>query len=233
MGLGNSNRNATSDAIGGTGVSRDPEGNINVNAANQSILLTTAAAATTVLTRESPTVHIISGSTTQTFQLPAVTNLPLGTTFTFINLSTGNVTIRTVGGAGTVRTLVANSSTVCRSVAITGTTAATWNSQYIAISFALAKSLTINKILTLTAIADSLTLNIGIIGGTLAHVGYIEPTGGYTVAALTGAPPADLGNVGDRTFVTDALGPVFGAVVVGLGAVFVPVYFDGANWRVG
>ena len=52
----------------------------------------------------------------------------------------------------------------------------------------------------------------------------------YTVATLPSA--VDYG-VGTRTFVSDALAPVFAAVVVGGGAVIVPVYSDGTNWRVG
>jgi hypothetical protein len=52
----------------------------------------------------------------------------------------------------------------------------------------------------------------------------------YTVATLPSA--VDYG-VGTRTFVSDALGPVFAATVVGGGAVTVPVYSDGTNWRVG
>jgi hypothetical protein len=49
----------------------------------------------------------------------------------------------------------------------------------------------------------------------------------YTVAGL----PA--GAQGDRAMVTNALGPAFGAAVVGGGAVVVPVYHDGTNWKVG
>jgi hypothetical protein len=52
----------------------------------------------------------------------------------------------------------------------------------------------------------------------------------YTVATLPSA--ATLG-VGARSFVTDALAPVFGATVAGGGAVATPVYSDGTNWKVG
>ena len=52
----------------------------------------------------------------------------------------------------------------------------------------------------------------------------------YLVADLPSA--ADVG-VGTRSFVTDATGPTFGATVVGGGAVKVPVYSDGTNWKVG
>jgi hypothetical protein len=52
----------------------------------------------------------------------------------------------------------------------------------------------------------------------------------YLVADLPSA--ADAG-VGARSFVTNATGPTFGATVVGGGAVKVPVYSDGTNWKVG
>jgi len=52
----------------------------------------------------------------------------------------------------------------------------------------------------------------------------------YTVATL---PSAATSGVGARSFVTDALAPAFGATVVTGGAVAVPVYSDGTNWKVG
>lgn len=54
-------------------------------------------------------------------------------------------------------------------------------------------------------------------------------TGVFTVATL----PAAGGRGGSRAFVTDALAPVFQAAVAGGGAVFTPVYCDGAGWFVG
>ena len=50
----------------------------------------------------------------------------------------------------------------------------------------------------------------------------------YTVATL---PSASTSGVGARAFVTDALAPVVGATVVTGGAISVPVYSDGTNWR--
>jgi hypothetical protein len=58
----------------------------------------------------------------------------------------------------------------------------------------------------------------------------IPATTNYTVATL---PSAVTSGVGARSFVTDALGPTFGATVVGAGAVKVPVYSDGVDWKVG
>jgi hypothetical protein len=52
----------------------------------------------------------------------------------------------------------------------------------------------------------------------------------YTVATL---PSAVTSGKGARSFVTDALAPVFGSTVVTGGAISVPVYSDGTNWKVG
>jgi len=52
----------------------------------------------------------------------------------------------------------------------------------------------------------------------------------YTVATL---PSAVTSGKGARTFVSDALGPTFGATVVTGGAVATPVYSDGTDWKVG
>lgn len=52
----------------------------------------------------------------------------------------------------------------------------------------------------------------------------------YTVATL---PSAATSGVGARSFVSDALAPVFGSTVVTGGAVKTPVYSDGTNWKVG
>ena len=52
----------------------------------------------------------------------------------------------------------------------------------------------------------------------------------YTVATL---PSAVTSGKGARSFVTDALLPTFGSTVSGGGAVAVPVYSDGTNWKVG
>jgi hypothetical protein len=52
----------------------------------------------------------------------------------------------------------------------------------------------------------------------------------YTVATL---PSAVTSGKGSRSFVTDALLPTFGSTVAGGGAVAVPVYSDGTNWKVG
>ena len=64
----------------------------------------------------------------------------------------------------------------------------------------------------------------------LTASGVIPPLINYTVATL---PSAATSGKGSRSFVTDALAPTFGATVVTGGAVAVPVYSDGTNWKVG
>jgi len=54
-----------------------------------------------------------------------------------------------------------------------------------------------------------------------------------TPATVAGLPAAATAGAGARSHVSDALAPVFGANVAGGGAVNVPVYSDGANWKVG
>ena len=56
-------------------------------------------------------------------------------------------------------------------------------------------------------------------------------TEGYGTAANL---PTAADYKGARTFVTDAAAaPVFGAVVTGGGALFIPCFSDGTNWRNG
>jgi hypothetical protein len=67
---------------------------------------------------------------------------------------------------------------------------------------------------------------VGGAGGSTAHI----KVPGVTVANL---PAAATAGAGARSFVTDALAPVFGSAVAGSGAVKVPVYSDGSAWNVG
>ena len=60
--------------------------------------------------------------------------------------------------------------------------------------------------------------------------GVVPPLVNYTVATL---PSAVTSGKGARSFVTDALGPAFGVTVAAGGAIAVPVYSDGTNWKVG
>jgi hypothetical protein len=64
----------------------------------------------------------------------------------------------------------------------------------------------------------------------LSSTEIIPATTNYLVADL---PSASASGAGARAFVSNALSPTFGATVAGGGAVKVPVYSDGTNWKVG
>ena len=64
----------------------------------------------------------------------------------------------------------------------------------------------------------------------LSNTEIIPATTNYTVATLPGAAAS---GSGARACVSDALRPSVGATVTGGGAVAVPVYSDGTNWKVG
>ena len=70
----------------------------------------------------------------------------------------------------------------------------------------------------------------GILGQLNSEGGIIPATTNFTVATL---PSAVTSGAGARAFVSNALAPAFGSTVVGGGAVAVPVYSDGTNWKVG
>lgn len=70
------------------------------------------------------------------------------------------------------------------------------------------------------------TTVVSVLGTAVANT----KTTPVTVATL---PVAATVGAGSRAFVSDALVPVFGATVAGSGAVPVPVYSDGAAWKVG
>jgi len=85
------------------------------------------AAGTTTLTVTSAITQEATGSTTQTYTLPVVTTLVAGWATTFINKSTGNVTLKSSGGNSIVVLAGGQSVTlVCKSISA-DTTAAAWD----------------------------------------------------------------------------------------------------------
>jgi hypothetical protein len=54
-----------------------------------------------------------------------------------------------------------------------------------------------------------------------------------SVYAFTDLPDAVVAGVGARAFVTDSSVSTFGTTVAGGGAIKVPVYSDGTDWKVG
>ena len=80
-----------------------------------------------------------------------------------------------------------------------------------------------------TAAASSATATNEVTIGNSSVI--VTRLGGTTV--VESLPSAATVGAGARAFVTNALAPAFGATVAGGGAVPVPVYSDGTNWKVG
>ena len=72
-------------------------------------------------------------------------------------------------------------------------------------------------------------------GVGIGREGFVRLNGQLAQSTMLVAdlPVAGATYEGFRGFVRDGLAPVFGAIVVGLGGVPVPVYCDGVDWRVG
>lgn len=85
------------------------------------------AAGTTVLTANSNSYQYATGVTTQTYTMPTVTaaGMELGRTFTFVNNSTGALTINSSGG-NLIATVASGDVVTVQCILITGTTAASW-----------------------------------------------------------------------------------------------------------
>lgn len=90
-------------AYGGTGVTassgansvmlRDANQNVAINSITQAISMVASAGGTTVLTVASPHFQILTGTSTQTFQLPDATTLLTGSSWVFDNDSTQPLTV--------------------------------------------------------------------------------------------------------------------------------------------
>lgn len=87
---------------------------------------TVTAAGTTTLTASSTYNQFFTGTTTQTIVLPDVTTLTTGWTYHISNNSTGTLTVNSSGG-NLVSTILAGTSLQLVCIAITGTTAASWD----------------------------------------------------------------------------------------------------------
>ena len=119
---------------GGTGVTassgansvvlRDSNVNVSFNNFIAGSAAVTAAAGTTVLTAASARNQILVGSTTQTFQLPNATTMALGQSFTFINNSSGVLTVKD-NASTTVETVPSGGVTQLGAVNI-ATSAGSW-----------------------------------------------------------------------------------------------------------
>jgi hypothetical protein len=82
-------------------------------------------------------------------------------------------------------------------------------------------------------LSNVLRLYFNLIDSTLSQLQTSDILPALTAYTVAGLPSAATSGVGARSFVTDAVAPVFGGAVSGGGAVATPVYSDGTNWIVG
>lgn len=142
-----------SKALGGTGVSTpttsptanaysawDANSNLSANNLLAGYATTATAAGTTTLTVGSAQQQLFTGSTTQTVVLPVTSTLVLGQSFLIVNNSSGVVTVQS-SGANTIQAMAAGTALVVTCILTSGTTAASWNAQYLPLALPLAKTL--------------------------------------------------------------------------------------------
>jgi hypothetical protein len=90
---------------------------------------TATAGTTTTLTAASTTTQFFTGTTTQTVTLPVASTLVLGAAFSIHNNSTGDITVNS-SGANLVATVTANTTCLFTCILVSGTSAASWDSDY-------------------------------------------------------------------------------------------------------
>jgi hypothetical protein len=182
--------NVVQGLVGTTYLAADANNNLALNNFLFGYATTATAAATTTLTVASAYWQFFTGVTTQTIALPGTSTLVLGQAWQIVNNSTGVVTINS-SGANLVLALPAGTSAIIECIAVTGTTAASWNTIY-GVTLAAVQTLT-NKSLqsSTTRIIDNsdptkqLAFNVaGITTATTRTVTLSDASG---VMALDGA----------------------------------------------
>lgn len=172
----------------------------------EGVTVTTTAAGTTTLTKDSQTVQTFIGSTTQTVTLPDATTLPVGRYFEFYNLSSGAVTVNANGGT-LQRTLAAIDHSKITLTA-NSTAAGAWAVEKITIS------------LTDSLLTGTLPLSKGGTGQTSFGTGILHSNGSVLsssavslTADVSGTLPIANGGTGQVTATAafDALAPSQGS----------------------
>lgn len=113
---------------------------------------TATAAGTTVLTVTSTNQQYFTGTTTQTITLPVTSTLTLGHTYVIVNNSTGNVTVNS-SGANLIQTMTSNTRLTVTCILTSGTTAASWDSEYV-IQAPVATEVAFSSNITTTSTTD-------------------------------------------------------------------------------
>jgi len=116
----------TNTATQNTIMSRDTNANTQINNIIEGYTTTITAGSTTTLTISSTYLQYFTGSSNQTVLMPVTSTLVLGQQYEIVNNSTGTVTIESSGG-NTIATLTNGQYAILTCIALTGTTASSWN----------------------------------------------------------------------------------------------------------
>ena len=148
----------------------DANSNLSANNFLSGYATTATAAATTTLLVSSAQLQYFTGTTTQTVKLPVTSTLVLGQSFYIVNNSSGVVTVES-SGSNTIQAMVAKSTLLVTCILTSGTTAASWNAQYIVDS----------------DVSDSITTIDGDSGSVTPTAGLVTISGGVTGLTTIGS----------------------------------------------
>lgn len=180
----------------------DSHSNLSANNFLPGFATVVSAAGTTTLTVSSKEILEITGSTTQIVVMPIASTLVAGTPYIIINNSSGTVTVNSSGG-NAIQVMAANTQLNLILVLASGTTAASWQSDYTADSAGvLSITGTANQVIASAATGNitlSLPQSIGttssptfadVTVNSLTSSGNIQSTGGNVISgtALNGGP---------------------------------------------
>ena len=147
-----------------------------------------SAGSTFTLTSISNYFQVVTGSTTQTMVLPVTTTLVLGQSFNIINRSTGVLTVNTSGG-NLVLSMAANTGAIITCLVASGTTAASWNVEYIDSSTGTVNTGAINELSYYAAAGNAVsglaTANNGVLVTSAGGVPSISSTLPSGIAATS------------------------------------------------
>ena len=168
----------------------DANKNLSANNLIDAYTTTATAAGTTTLTVASTYQQFFTGSTTQTVVLPVTSTLVQGQSFLIVNNSSGVVTVQSSGG-NTITAMAANTQTIVTCILTSGTTAASWNSDYTLNTAGVAS-------ITGTANQIAASASTGAVTLSLVNNPILPGTGGVTLPS--GNTAARAGGAGTMRF---------------------------------
>jgi hypothetical protein len=193
----------TASSGGNSVVLRDANQNTSLNNIFRNITSTVSAAGTTVLTAASSFTQVLTGTTTQTYQLPDATTLTNGASFQFNNNSTGALSIVN-NGSSPVATVPAGGATQLF-LTSTSTANGTWDTHGFLPENILWGT---NSLYLATDVITGGTWNGGTIGTAYGGTGLTSFTSGgalyatSTSSLTSGTLPATSGGTGLATYTT-------------------------------